>query len=300
MTRRFRLAARSASVLALLLGTAATALVPSTALAAGRDLTGSPAPEIYVPQGLYGLASGTTLASLRGHVVVLKFFFTGCPTCRASLPEFESLYRRYASRGVQFIALAYDSASNVSYYWPRNGLTVPVAVDESGVTPGRYGVSTYPTNYVIGADGVVVAYDDLRDWVIERAVSAAGSKAPAPVPAAVGVPMTTREKNLKELGDLPIALAGARDAAAENDYGAVLRLSEKVLAAPGQGAEVVAAAKRVEGIAKQRYENRLARIEARRQAGDVTGARAALQHMAEDFRGTQLEQKLLDRLKAQG
>ena len=248
-------------MLALFLGTVATAFAPSTALAAGRNLTGSPAPEIYVPQGLFGLQSGTTLASLRGHVVVLKFFFTGCPTCRASLPEFESLYRRYASRGVQFIALAYDSASNVSYYWPRNGLTVPVAVDESGVTPGRYGISTYPTNYVIGADGVVVAYDDLRDWVIERALTSAGSSAPAPAPAAVGLPLTAREKNLKEIGDVPLALAGVRDAAAENDYGAVLRIAEKVLAAPGQSADVVAAAKRVEAIAKQRYENRLARIE---------------------------------------
>src|SRR5262249_31056410 len=74
----------ASAVLAVALGASPCA---RQAQAYGRDLTGSIAPELYVSQGLYGLSSGASLASMRGHPVVLKFFFTHCPACRASLPE---------------------------------------------------------------------------------------------------------------------------------------------------------------------------------------------------------------------
>ena len=75
---------RSRSTLALALSALALSVAAAApARAEGRDLTGATAPEIYATQGLHGIAPGTTLGQFRGRVVVLKFFFTGCPTCRA-------------------------------------------------------------------------------------------------------------------------------------------------------------------------------------------------------------------------
>jgi len=145
------------------------------ARAEGNDLTGQRAPEINVQEGLQGLATGTTLASCRGQVVVLKFWFTRCSACRKSLPEFQALYQRYAPRGVQFVALAYDQTSRVVPFLRSGGFTFPVAIDSSGVTSTRYGVSTYPTTYVIGADGIVKAYDQLSAPLLERELEAARS-----------------------------------------------------------------------------------------------------------------------------
>jgi peroxiredoxin len=269
----------------------------SPARASGRDLTGQPAPEIYVPLGYSGLPSGASLASYRGHVVVIKFFFTGCPTCRASLPEFESLWRRYGPRGVVFIALAYDSASNVMSYWPRNGLTVPVGIDEGGVSAGRYGVTTYPTNYVVGADGYVKSYESMADWILERELAAAAS---VPTAAPVEAPpagAAARDARIRELGDVPAALTPVKDAAAENDYGAVLRIVEKHLASPGEAANVMAASRRIRDIALEHAAVRLSRIEGAWAAGDRRGAYDRLLHMVDDFRGTEYGTGLAQRAK---
>ncbi len=145
------------------------------ARAEGNDLTGQRAPEIHVQEGIQGIATGTSLSSCRGQVVVLKFWFTRCPACIRSLPEFQSLYQRYSPRGVQFVAIAYDQASRVVPFLRSGGYTFPVAIDSAGVTSTRYGVFTYPTTYVIGADGVVKAYDQLSAALIERELEAARS-----------------------------------------------------------------------------------------------------------------------------
>ncbi|MCC7137303.1 MAG: TlpA family protein disulfide reductase [Planctomycetes bacterium] len=269
----------------------------SPARASGRDFTGSPAPELAAPEGLSGYAPGTSLASLRGHPVVLKFMFTTCPACQGSMPEFERLHRRYAPRGVVCIAVAYDSRPAVEAMWARNGYTVPVAVDAAGSTPRRYGVTTYPTSYLIGADGIVRSYDYVSDALLERELARGGVSAPAPVVAASSS-ASSAERNVAELGEVPSALAAAKDAAARNDYGAVLRVVEAHLDADADPADVVAAARRIQTVAKRRCETREARIEERWSRGDRVGAYEALVVAAEDFHGTTCAAHLEARVKA--
>jgi peroxiredoxin len=237
--------------------------------AAGNDLTGRPAPEITVSQGLNGLPAGATLSSLRGRVVVLKFFFVGCPTCRTSLPAFQDLHLRYAPMGVHFIAIAYDDRATVEGYLARGGFTFPVAIDPYGATPARYGVRTYPTHYVIGADGVVAAYDTLSPAVLDRALALARAKA-----------------NEDELGAVPAALAGVAAAARANDYGLVLRLVEPRLDPARDPADVVAAAARIRSVARNRFDRRVARVRARFDAGDRAGALREARAVVSDFRDT--------------
>src|SRR5262249_52312446 len=133
-----------AAIAATISAAALLASFAPCASAYGRDFTGSQAPDVYVQQGLYGLPSGSSLASFRGKPVVLKFFFTSCPACRASLPEFDRLSRTYSPRGVQFIAVAYDNAYRVRGLWEQSGYSIPVAIDESGASAARYGVSSFP------------------------------------------------------------------------------------------------------------------------------------------------------------
>jgi peroxiredoxin len=242
--------------------------------AAGRNLTGQPAPEIHVARAVQGLPSATP-ASWRGKVVVLKFWFSGCPACRASLPQFQSLYERYASRGVQFLALAYEDADEAGAFVARQGYTFPVGADPQGVTPSRFGVVSYPTSYVIGADGVVRSYDDLSAAVIERELAPARPAAPV-----------ARDRNVSELGDVPAALAGVREAAARNDYGAVARLVRDHKDPRRDGNAVAQASVRIENIARERWNHRAERVRARWDGGDPAGAWADLARLADDFHDT--------------
>lgn len=247
------------------------------ARAEGIDWTGRPAPEIYVQQGLQGVGTDTTLASYAGRVLVLKFFFASCPYCRASMPDFEATSRRYAGRDdVRFLALAYDSYENVAPLVREGGYTFPVALDPSGVTPKRYGVHTYPTNYLIGADGVVKAYDDISTWAIDRVLAATPPRAPV---------LTPRERNLKELGEVPAELAAVKDAAGANDYGLVLRIVEPRLDASKYPSALVAAARRIQAVALEHYAARQRRIAAG-MAIDRAAAWRAVDAFVADFQGT--------------
>src|SRR5207244_2587133 len=142
---------------------------------------------------------------------------------------------QYQSRGVQFIALAYDSREAVEALMSSNGYDFPVAIDPAGVTPTRYGVYSYPTNYVIGADGVVQSYDSLSSWTIDSEITAAGPG---------------RNANVEELGAVPAALNGVKEAAEKNDYGQVLRIVEAHRDAAKDAADVIAAADRIREICK--------------------------------------------------
>jgi peroxiredoxin len=278
---------------------AATVLVTasSSAFASGRDLTGRPAPEINVQQGLCGLPSGCTLQSLRGHVVVLKFWFPGCGACRRQLPGFQSLCDQYRSRGVQFIAVAFADADEVVSFVRQNGYTFPVAVDPDGVTSSRYGVVSYPTTYVIGADGVVKSYDELSAGVIERELRATPIATPAVLPARrsenVAV-VRDADRNVAELGEVPDALAAVRPAVARNDYGEVARVVRDHFDVSRDGRTVVEAAGRIENLARRRWTNRAEAIRARWNDGDTRGAWEEMRVLAADFRATKFGDATVD------
>lgn len=257
------------------------------ARAGGIDWTGRPAPEIHVASGLRGVAPGAQLANYRGTVLVLKFFFAGCPTCRASLPGFDQLARRYAGRAeVRFLALAYDSYENVEPL--VRPYSFAVGLDPSGVTAHRYGIETYPTNYVIGADGVVASYDDTSPWVIDRAIQAAQ---PAVDPKVVEEAL--RRRRVAELGEVPAALFPVTAAAEANDYGAVLRAVEAHLDPARDAAEVVAASRRIQAVAYARFLARASRILAGWSV-DRAAAWRAIDAFVSDFRGTSKEQSLAE------
>lgn len=281
------------SLLPVVIASVFLALASSTARAEGANLTGQRAPELNIQQGLQGVSAGATLSSFSGKVVVLKFFFSSCPYCRASLPEFESTSRRYVGRSdVVFLALAYDNYGTVQSLIRGGGYTFAVGIDPSGVTPSRYGVHTYPTNYVIGADGYVKAYDDISTGTIDRAIGAAPAGRVAPV-------VSPRDAKVRELGDVPTELSAAKDAAGDNDYGQVLRVVEPHLDASKNSAAVVAAAKRIQEIAIQHYFSRAQKILSKWNI-DNAGAWRDVDAFVSDFRGTSKSAALDDWVKTLG
>jgi len=307
--------------LAVVLGGLLLLSASTSALAEGTNLTGRPAPEVTASDGLNGWTSGMSLASCRGNPVVLKFVFAACGACRTSMPEFEALHRAYGPRGVRFVAVALDQRGPMESWWRRAGFTVPVALDPSGATSARYGVRSYPTTYVVGADGTVVSYQRVSAAVLDAALLSVKSPRPAteavrampapaaatpstavPVSARLGAPGSSSDvidprglRNAQELGDLPPALSNARGAALVNDYGQVLRVVEAHMDPAVEAPDVVAAATRVRGIALRRYETRLGRIETRWRSGDSRGAYLALLVMARDFHDTTMERPLVER-----
>ncbi len=118
---------------------------------------GEAAPEFKVERLVGG---ELTLSSLRGRVVVLDFWATWCPPCRAELPWLMKLARRYESRGVFFVAMNQDDG-------PQRALAAQFAAELPGIDrfitlggsalAGPYRVDGLPTLYVLDRQGRVFA-----------------------------------------------------------------------------------------------------------------------------------------------
>ena len=115
-------------------------------------LVGQAAPEI---QAQYWLnAPALSLAALRGRVVVVEFWATWCPPCRASIPHLIEMSVRYGPKGVVFIGLTDEPKPTVEPFVSQMNMTYAVG---GGSMSGRaYGVSGIPHAFIVDPSGVVV------------------------------------------------------------------------------------------------------------------------------------------------
>jgi peroxiredoxin len=121
-------------------------------------LIGSPAPDFELP-----LLDGTTfrLSDQRGDWLVVNFWATWCPPCRAEMPVFQALHKApsEAARAlgqVKVIAINRDeSKATVQAFLDELKLDLPVALDAGGKVSNRYGVLSLPITYFVDSEGVV-------------------------------------------------------------------------------------------------------------------------------------------------
>jgi peroxiredoxin len=102
-----------------------------------------------------------------GKVIVVNFWATWCAPCVKEMPSFETLYRRYRSKGLTLLAISLDKEdpSKVQEFVDRHKLSFPVLLDTEGVAEKLYPSFTIPFTYVIDKQGRVVArIDGAKDW----------------------------------------------------------------------------------------------------------------------------------------
>jgi peroxiredoxin len=134
------------------------AVTPRVAMAGGTPQVGSVAPDFSLPT-----AAGKTikLSDLRGKVVVVNFFATWCPPCRAETPDLVAASNAFAPRGVVFVGVdAKESAQLVNQFAAAKDVAYILALDSDGKVDERYDVRAIPTTYVVDRDGRI-AYRQL-------------------------------------------------------------------------------------------------------------------------------------------
>lgn len=117
-----------------------------------HPLTDQAAPDFTLP-----LLTGesVSLASHRGkEVVVLDFWASWCPPCRAGLPVLDQVARDHAGQPVAFYAVNIREGKElVSAFAAENKLTLPILLDNTGLVAEDYGVTGIPQTVVIDRSG---------------------------------------------------------------------------------------------------------------------------------------------------
>jgi peroxiredoxin len=128
----------------------------------GATTEGIPAPQagFLAPDFTLTTLDGetVTLSDLRGQVVLLNIWASWCPPCRAEMPAMERTWQDYRERGVVVLAVnstIQDTPADAQAFVTENGLTFPIPLDTDGAVTRLYRVSSLPTSFFIGADGVI-------------------------------------------------------------------------------------------------------------------------------------------------
>jgi cytochrome c biogenesis protein CcmG/thiol:disulfide interchange protein DsbE len=100
-----------------------------------------------------------SLASYRGHPVVLNFWASWCKPCKGEAAVLERDWKHYEGRGVVFLGVDYhDLGFDARRFVRAHALTFQMLQDGSGNVTSRYGISQVPETYILSKQGRVVAH----------------------------------------------------------------------------------------------------------------------------------------------
>lgn len=98
------------------------------------------------------------LSQLRGQPVLVNFWASWCPPCKAEMPAIQRAYQDYQDQG--FIVLGVNAANQddreeALAYLARQNLTFPILFDEGGRAAQLYQVRALPTSFFVDARGII-------------------------------------------------------------------------------------------------------------------------------------------------
>jgi thiol-disulfide isomerase/thioredoxin len=179
-----------ATALADFLGAHASAKSIDWCQKVGNDLAKHAIPEIAAASGiLLGTAKrlgvvgksiqlkGTTtegkpfdLSQFKDKVVLIEFWATWCPHCVDELPVLKQCYEGYHAKGFEIVGISSDEELQTLKDFLKFEQLAWINLHETGgkhPALDEFGISAFPSNFLIGKDGKVVAID-LRDMALSE------------------------------------------------------------------------------------------------------------------------------------
>lgn len=149
-----------------------TARVESPTVPATRGPAGaaSEGPEARRPAPDFELTdlAGNSISrsGLKGKVVLLDFWATWCPPCRAEVPHFKELHDEYADQGLEIVGVSVDEGGEavVRPFVEANGIEYATAMSNDEIVRAFGGIRGIPTTFMIDKEGRIsrkyVGYQD--------------------------------------------------------------------------------------------------------------------------------------------
>jgi len=113
-----------------------------------------------------------------GKVVVIDFWATWCPPCRAEIPGYVALQEKYGKDGLAMVGISLDSQGpeEVKQFVAKNHMNYTVVMGDESVVAAFGGVEAIPTTFIVdrqgnirdqkvGAEELAAFEQRLRPWL---------------------------------------------------------------------------------------------------------------------------------------
>lgn len=106
------------------------------------------------------------LSDYKGKTVFLNFWATWCPPCKEEMPYMDELYKEYNENQDDVVILGVASPNlgregsedDINKFLDKEGHTFPVVFDEGGSMVYEYGISAFPSTFIIDKEGYIAKY----------------------------------------------------------------------------------------------------------------------------------------------
>ena len=101
--------------------------------------------------------AAVTSDQFKGKVVVIDFWATWCPPCRAEIPGYVELVKKYGKDGLVIVGVSMDEAGPgvVKTFSEKFGVNYPMVMGDEKMLAAFGGIEALPTTFLIDRNGQI-------------------------------------------------------------------------------------------------------------------------------------------------